>query len=603
MSIKGDLLLSLSAPSPEPASPSREQGTLRDWRAALASAACLACTLVFFGPSQIYFGNAFDFPFGFAAILPILSALALSLSAIVFLISLSFRKWHERAVALAFCLGFLLWVQGNLMPWGYGPLDGRPISWPQFRTQGWLEAVAWLLVLLLVFFRPRPAFRLARRGSLFLLCVQLVSLVVTGLSAPEIEGKSKLVFDVSDRNIFSRSRNVIILVVDTFQSDAFEEILDREPRLKENFKDFTYFRNCLGGYTGTFFSVPLILTGQYWDGAQSIAEYTKTAYLSGSLPFALKNAGYRVGLYPLQFPDIYYSKRVASNLVARKVVHAADVAFLLDLALFRQLPQFLKKKVYNDQDWLLSRVFAGPSYLPGGKRNPQPRRKNYMDLNKDREDVEALEAGMTLIGRPVFKYLHWRGLHRPLARNEDCEYEPLFYNRPNYLRQSRCILRLLGRFLKKLKEEGIYDDSLVVIVGDHGVRMENIGIRYETSPGCWQLDDRGDQATIIRQASIPVLLVKKIAAAQPEMKVSDAPAVLSDIPRTVFTEIGVNSTVPGISLFALAENQGRLRPFYKVVGNIQRGPELKKIVVDGFARNPASWREQSPGNDSFPDGD
>jgi len=571
---------------------------------AMASSACLAFTLVFFSPLQIFFGNAFDFPFGFAAILPILAILALSLSAIVFLVSFSFRKWHERLAALAFCLGFLLWVQGNLMPWVYGPLDGRPISWPQFRTQGWLEALAWVLILLLVFFRPRPVFRLARGGSLFLLCVQLVSLLVTGLSAPEVEGKNKLVFDVGDRNVFSRRRNVIILVVDTFQSDAFAEILGQEPGLKDNFKDFTYFRNCLGGYTGTFFSVPLILTGRYWDGAQSIKEYTKTAYLSWSLPYVLKNSGYRVGLYPQQSPDIYYGKRVASNLVARKGVRAADMAFLLDLALFRQLPHFLKKMIYNDRAWLLSRWFAGPRPSPaGGKRKPRPRRRTYMDLNKDLEEVEALEAGMTLIDRPVFKYLHWRGLHRPLARNEDCEYEPLAYDRPNYLRQARCILRLLGRFLAKLKEEGIYDSSLIVIVGDHGVRMESIGIRYETGPGCWRLDDRGDPATIIRQAAIPVLLVKKIAAAQPEMKVSDAPAVLSDIPRTVFTEIGVNSSGPGISLFSLAENQGRPRPFYLVVGDIQHGAELKKIRVDGFAWDPGSWRERPPGNDAFADGD
>jgi len=413
-----------------------------------------------------------------------------------------------------------------------------------------------------------------------------------GLQSPKIQGKSKLTFDMREKYVFSKKKNVIVLVLDTFQSDAFQEIMNQEPNYGKIFRDFTYFRNNLGGYTGTFFSVPLILTGQYyWDQSQSIKEYTKKAYLSCSLPYILKNSGFHVGLYPLQFPDILFSKEIASNFVSKKAVKSAEMAFLLDLALFRQLPQFLKKKVYNNQKWFLCRYFDDPHVSrPGKKRKPRLRKKTYMDLNKDQENIELFEASMTLIGRPVFKYWHWRGLHPPLARKENCEYARLEFTRFNYIGQAKCVLRLVDRFLAKLKEAEIYDNSMIVVVGDHGVRMENIGILYEKKPDCWQLDNGSDTPIIIRQAAIPLLLVKKFAIVQAEMKVSDSPAVLADIPRTVFAEMGIQTAVPGVSLFSLAESQRRIRPFYLVSGSLQSGVRLKKILIDGFSWRPEPWR-------------
>lgn len=559
------------------------------WPAALAVSLLFPFTLAFFGPAQIFFANTQDFPFAFAMAGPPLFLLAAFMAAVLFsLFRLLRGRWREKAVALVFALGLLLWLQGNLLLRDYGPLDGREIAWGEHGLAGLADGVLWALVIVLALALSRPACRLARRVAPGLLLVQLLAVGFLGWRAPGVEGVKYLALDTADRYLFSRKQNVIILVLDAFQSDAFQEIVRSDAAYGEIFRDFTYFRNNLGGFNGTYFSVPLILTGRYWDGIESIEEYEKRAFLSDSLPFVLKNRGFQVGLYPLQHPGILYDRRVASNFVSRKNLSEKELSFLIDLALFRQLPQALKKRVYNEQLWFLSRLFAEAAPARAKWRR-RAGRIPIQQLNQDLQRIEEFEPGLTLTDRPLFKYWHWQGMHRPLARDENCEYAKLEFSRANYLGQARCVLKLVGRFLAGLKKAGIYDRSLIFVLGDHGVGHENLGILRETSPGAWTFGKGSDALPNIRSAAIPLLLVKRFAASQPEMKISDAPATLADIPRTVFNAEGVPTRVPGISLFDLAEGEKRPRPFYAISGKGLRKRTLQPFRVDGFSWSPESW--------------
>jgi len=559
------------------------------WPAILAIAMLFPFTLSLFGPAQIFFGNTLDFPFAFAAAFPPLFLLAAFMAALLFSLFMLLRgRWREKALALFFALGVLLWLQGNLLLRDYGPLDGREIAWDKRGPAGLVDGALWVAVIVLALALSRRACRLARRAAPALLLVQLLAVGFQGWRAPEVEGIKHLALDTSDRYLFSRERNVIILVLDAFQSDAFQEIVHRDSAYGELFRDFTYFRNNLGGFNGTYFSVPLILTGRYWDGTEPIGEYEKRAFLSDSLPFVLKSKGYQVGLYPLQHPGILYDRRVASNFVSRKSLTRQELSFLLDLALFRQLPQALKKKVFNDQLWFLSRLFSDAP-PPRAKWRRRAGRIPIQQLNQDLQRIEEFEPGLTLTDRPVFKYWHWQGMHRPLARNENCEYEKLGFSRANYLGQARCVLKLVGRFLAGLKKAGIYDRSLIIVLGDHGVSRENLGILAERSPGVWALEAENDLFSNIRRGAIPLLLVKRFAASQPGLKVSDAPSTLADIPRTVFAEAGVPTRVPGVSLFELREGEERPRPYFAISGKGLRNHKLQPFRVDGFSWSPESW--------------
>jgi len=130
-----------------------------------------------------------------------------------------------------------------------------------------------------------------------------------------------------------------------------------------------------------------------------------------------------------------------------------------------------------------------------------------------------------------------------------------------------------------------------------------MGIYHETDTGQWRVENDETPLMKIRQGAIPLLLVKRIAAAQPEMAVSDAPAVIADIPRTVFAEIGIRNEASGYSLFELREGQPRPRPFYLVSGRVVREFRLRKYEVNGFSWLSASWQKQFNGEDLIPSDD
>jgi phosphoglycerol transferase MdoB-like AlkP superfamily enzyme len=70
----------------------------------------------------------------------------------------------------------------------------------------------------------------------------------------------------------------------------------------------------------------------------------------------------------------------------------------------------------------------------------------------------------------VFKYYHLYGAHQPLNVNENLEFtgESFPFTRENYVNQVTAVLKATAEFLDLMKSSGIYDESMIVIIGDHG---------------------------------------------------------------------------------------------------------------------------------------
>lgn len=214
----------------------------RRWPTALATALFFAFTFVFFCPLYLFFSNAYDFTFSFSAVFPILFLLALFLTAVVFTLAMIWKdKVHEKSVALIFALAFLLWLQGNILLWDYGPLDGRTILWETFRLRGLIDILIWGSVIILALVKSRTVCRWARIGSLAFLLIQIISVGTLGLRAPERDGIGHLTLDMNDQHLFSSKKNVIVLVLDSFQSDAFQELIRTDPPMQGNFQGFHLF--------------------------------------------------------------------------------------------------------------------------------------------------------------------------------------------------------------------------------------------------------------------------------------------------------------------------------------------------------------------------
>ena len=237
-------------------------------------------TLVFFAPSSIFFPNRLEFS---STYFEIIIYLILTAAGMIILLMVSLNLLPERmfprGVSLMVALSLLLWLQGNILKWNYGIFDGRDILWDGKIWCGVIDTTVWCLFLGIALFKPAIFHNRLRNITYALILIQVISLGYTVSRAPQAEGRLFLKIDTRPKYTFSANKNVIILVLDTFQTDVFQEIINEDESIKRVFRDFVYFRNSLGGYPTTWPSVPLILTGRYYINSRPLSEFKKEVHL------------------------------------------------------------------------------------------------------------------------------------------------------------------------------------------------------------------------------------------------------------------------------------------------------------------------------------
>jgi len=148
---------------------------------------------------------------------------------------------------------------------------------------------------------------------------------------------------------------------------------------------------------------------------------------------------------------------------------------LLDGSLFMSMPHFLKRYVFNGGDWLLGRERGFSETLDGWLHEPRPDGRPPLRKprkTKGRGDTDTLftlnlEAnGRTDSKPPRFKFYHLRGSHNPFNLDEDGRRIPSDLD--NYPKIMRYKADILLRILREFRELGIYDNSLIIVLSDHG---------------------------------------------------------------------------------------------------------------------------------------
>src|SRR5262249_7611841 len=140
-------------------------------------------------------------------------------------------------------------------------------------------------------------------------------------------------------------------------------------------------------------------------------------------------------------------------------------------------------------------------------------------------------------GPPTFKLFHLLNAHPPLSANENCQFEPMPMTRKNYLRTNVCSMKTFVRFLARLKSLGVYDNSLIIFLGDHGAKGQDTGVA-RVVPGV----QTGD--------AWPALAIKP-AHSHGALRVSHAPADVADVAATIADLTGLDPIFPGRPLRTL----------------------------------------------------
>jgi hypothetical protein len=528
-------------------------------------------TALFFGPSFIYFNNVLEFNYQYPIIWLYLFAIAFFISILATIITLIFKSIaYEKIVVLFFTLGFLIWLQGNIFVWNYGLLDGREIIWNNYIIYGIIDIITWLVVLIISFIKSKIIFKYIKKASLVLLIIQIVSLGIVAYTAPSISNSK--ITNKDDFN-FSKNKNVIIIVLDSFQSDVFYEIIaDKE--YQDIFDGFTYYRNATGGFTSTYPSIPLILSGQFYDNSITIKDFKDQIYSKYSLSVLLKQNGFDVGTNTdlVSFPQQKNSTdpNDIQSLIKEK---QRTITNILNITFFRYSPQVIKKHFYA----LII--------------NNMKKEYSQDDLDFINEIISNAEKSNE---NNVFKFYHLNGAHPPFRLDENLNSVELEQNREGYIAQSKAALKMVGIFLQKLKDINAYDNSIIYIVGDHGSPRGSFGLNLSLIENGFYDDNNNMIPKGIVANGIPLVLFKSIKN-QGDLAISDAPVSLSDVPITIASELGIDNNFPGISMCCINDETKRDRRFlYYIWEHEYWGkeylPEMNEYVISGFSWLSKSWR-------------
>ena len=95
-------------------------------------------TVLIFSTSEVYFANAFAFPFVAREFLPIGLLVAAIItfvgsSVLWVILTQTTASIQKRLVALVVSIGVALFLQGPYIGWNFGPIDGHDIKWEEHR--------------------------------------------------------------------------------------------------------------------------------------------------------------------------------------------------------------------------------------------------------------------------------------------------------------------------------------------------------------------------------------------------------------------------------------------------------------------------------------
>ena len=495
-------------------------------------------------------------------------------------------SWMRTALAL-FAPGALALalIYAYALPLGYPAMTGltfEQLPTPTL-TQVWRVAVDVVIVIAVAFAVRMLLLRFGARSVLIAVVLINLSLGVAAASSVRRErlgeaGGVDAHVQVLDRPLrFSPSQpNALIIFLDRFMGSYVESILASDPQLAERLRGFVWYPRTVSAGENSIAGVHPMLGGYDYMPLEMNARGKPLRDLSveafSILPYNFARHGYRVNVVAprglgftmagdctyLQLANVFCTHipaRIAQRRAAemdfplRELSAASYEDLLVLLASMRSAPYAIKELLYAHGPW-----------------------REFMDHSagttfREWAELGALaELSQTDAGESNFNFISNILPHEPYYLDETCrpQQERLELSDEQARQRghrnlfslqhaiaARCALLSVADYLAFLKASGVYDNTKIVIVSDHGIKGTVRDSSTRAVAG-------GTQSNIYVQ-SRSLLLVKEIGAAG-ALQVSETFMPNAEVPRIVCVDIGgcVNPYLNDKPITA----DGRDDPFY-----------------------------------------
>lgn len=430
----------------------------------LSAATCFMFFL--YAPLELYFMNKDEFWYDVWVLFPIMFCVFLLFTAICItgfgVLYKYTQKLFHAAVLFLFILFICSYVQGNYFIKYLPVFDGKVIDWSLYAGVGRTQSVIlWCVVIYAVVFlckkmQTERVYQWIQVISVCMLLLFFATLSTLCITNQGLESKTNVCVTTAYEMEMSKDQNFIILLLDALDGGAFSDMVMGNEELESIFEDFTYYDNTISAYPHTTYNVPFMLSGMWFENQTDSDAYFHRVVTESPFFEMLEDRGYALGLYEvdmgvdetteLRFENMgEYTKHVSS--------YADFVRWQIMLTGLKYAPFDLKRfSVVNPNAFEKLRVLKGD-----GEPYHISNNREFYDMFT-REELQYRDD-------KSFKFIHLWGAHAPYEYDKNLNYLP---EGGTLMQSVEVCITLSDLYLKKLKEGNVYDNSVIIIIADHG---------------------------------------------------------------------------------------------------------------------------------------
>lgn len=438
------------------------------------------------GPLEIYCNNIAEFDFRVWDFLPLLLLFTLAFMILSFCFMFFMPKIvYKISYALAIASLFMLFIQMNFLNLGLNSLEADNNATAVSVASKVINIIVWIIVLggfiaLNLVFKKKSKNAIIKMVSLIICCALIVTQLTTGVvsvSGADFNSKDYMeqraekdpnyvptFLTTENLTTLSTTNNVVVFCIDRFDGIEFAEPAMRNmPNVYSKLDGFTYFSDNVSMYGRTYPSVVYMITNKEWNHTPR-EEFFDYAFDSNNTISKLSDAGYSVNLYVdsyYTYADAYDLPDYIDNLVVvEKEKVTKSITNPLQLSL-----RMAQISCYRSFAFYLKGIGSGISSstcngLVDYDFETSDEKKYSTDMKKIFDRVSNKDFKKT--DKPMYSFIHLSGCHG-VEYDENWEH----VRGGDISISLKNSFKIIDEYIKQFKKAGVYDNSTIIITGDH----------------------------------------------------------------------------------------------------------------------------------------
>lgn len=435
----------------------------------------LFCSLFFLtGPLELFAYNTNDFVFNLNEFIPymLFYSFVLLVNSIIILGTLLPQWLFSFTKKSIFLYCICSYIQQMFLNGNMNKMEGNEQHWNTIEITG--NVIAWLIIialLLIVLYKSKKNDLIISYASAFIAGIQLITFLVVLLTS-NVTGSGKQQLIENNNFKLSKNENLVIFILDAYDTQMLDKVLADEPQYLEPLHDFTYYSNMKSRYTATDGSLPYLLTGRIAEEEDTYYDiYDKSTFLKD-----VKGYGYDINILTAAYYVEPFEQGIVDNMTEDYYCvldFEKTVSQMSKCVRYRSAP-FIIKPYYHYENYDLTNIIHDTNvYLFGTDA------EFYSDLC---ENGISIDSEMN----HAMHIYHLYGAHSPYYLTEAAT---LDYD-SNPIAQWKGCLKIVYDYLEQLKAKGLYDTTSVIIMADHGLNRSqrvamdewNVSVTDESNP-------------------------------------------------------------------------------------------------------------------------